>query len=260
KDDMSFSPIACESCRSKKRKSDMFAMHALKSRVYISWNKQEVTLPLGGYIAKIEERLAQTEAALLQALSAIHASEARAIENVLPGGLTSGTVERQQLEFNEIRIAKVEEWQRYPLDSEQQQREWMRHKISTGDLQAEVRAEVQATAHQADEPEPLHHHSNQEVVSTRKRQRTIISDQQQPDTAASPEASERTRGPESLAGWTANTSVQGSYNKQPNTQSPAPLPHQLLIPRPQNPQPAIQDPQPPSKAKRLSTLHSRKYF
>ncbi|THY02954.1 hypothetical protein D6D03_04714 [Aureobasidium pullulans] len=239
---MSFSPIACESCRSKKRKSDMFAMHAFKSRVYISWNKQE------------------TEAALLQALSTIHVSEARAIENVLPAGPTSETVERQQLEFNEIRIAKVEEWQRYPLDSEQQQREWMRHKISTGDLQAEVRAEVQATAHQADEPEPLHHHSNQEVVSTRKRQRTIISDQQQPDTAASPEASERTRGPESLAGWTANTSVQGSYNKQPNTQSPAPLPPPTSYPSTSEPTTSIQDPQPPSKAKRLSTLHSRKYF
>jgi hypothetical protein len=28
--------------------SDMFAMHAFKSRVYISWNKQEVNLSLGG--------------------------------------------------------------------------------------------------------------------------------------------------------------------------------------------------------------------
>ncbi|CAD0018218.1 unnamed protein product [Aureobasidium pullulans] len=248
---MSFSPIACESCRSKKRK-------VLWLRISADVLLSPRGLP-SGYIAKIEDRLAHTEAALLQALSTIHASEARAIENVLPAGPTSETVERQQLEFNEIRIAKVEEWQRYPLDSEQQQREWMRHKISTGDLQAEVRAEVQATAHQADEPEPLHHHSNQEVVSTRKRQRTIISDQQQPDTAASPEASERTRGPESLAGWTANTFVQDSYNNQPKMQSPAPVLPPTSNPSTSDPT-SIQDPQPPSKAKHLSTLHSRKYF
>ncbi|TIA85092.1 hypothetical protein D6C76_01240 [Aureobasidium pullulans] len=252
---MSFSPIACESCRSKKRKvgDDSFIRHVRNARTQVS--RVHILEQARGYIAKIEERLAHTEAALLQALSTIHASEARAVDNVLPAGPTSETVERQQLEFNEIRIAKVEEWQRYPLDSEQQQREWMRHRLSTGDLQAEA----PATAHQADEPEPLHHHSNQQIVSTRKRQRTNISDQQQPDTAASPEASERTRGPESLSAWTANTFVQDSYNNQPKTQSPAPVLPPTSNPSTSDPT-SIQDPQPPSKAKRLSTLHSRKYF
>ncbi|KAI5200540.1 hypothetical protein E4T39_05691 [Aureobasidium subglaciale] len=104
----------------------MFAMRARKS---------DLGLP-SGYIAKIEERLAQTEAALLQALSTLHTSEAQRVRDARePVHLLSASSEERsrELEFNEIRMAKVEYWKEYPLDTGRQQVEWMRHRLAEGD-------------------------------------------------------------------------------------------------------------------------------
>ncbi|KAH0187851.1 hypothetical protein KCV03_g5241, partial [Aureobasidium melanogenum] len=123
-----FSQIACEICRTKKRKCDRKiptcsqCIHTSQTCTYPGTSKRG--LPTG-YIASIEERLAQTEAALLQALSTIHGSQVP--ESRLP---PAATEKARDMEYNEVRIAKVEEWQKCPLDTQEHQRDWMRTPVN----------------------------------------------------------------------------------------------------------------------------------
>ncbi|KAI4848866.1 hypothetical protein E4T44_03686 [Aureobasidium sp. EXF-8845] len=85
-----------------------------------------------GYLANIEERLAQTEVALLQALSTLHASEVRVRpeqHQLLVSDRAAGKA--RELEFNEVRIARVEEWKKFPLETPEQQLLWTRSRLTT---------------------------------------------------------------------------------------------------------------------------------
>jgi hypothetical protein len=85
-----------------------------------------------GYLANIEERLAQTEVALLQALSTLHASGVQAqLDQHQPRAPYVPVVRTRELEFNEVRIARVEEWKSYPLETPVQLQRWMQSRLST---------------------------------------------------------------------------------------------------------------------------------
>jgi hypothetical protein len=85
-----------------------------------------------GYLANIEERLAQTEVALLQALSALHESgiQLRPEQHQQRVSDTAAGKARE-LEFNEVRIARVEEWKKFPLETPEQQLLWARSRPTT---------------------------------------------------------------------------------------------------------------------------------
>lgn len=206
--------------------------------------------------------------------------------------LNAQAVRPRELEFNEVRIARVEEWQRFPLETTEQQRDWMRNRLATSELPTDLDS---VTRQQ--EPNDLANEShkrqrNQETGSARKR-RKIASERRntsnlrpehEPDLTA-PAAWPPRRAPAPLIdnGWTANTSHDDSLNSSLRTAA-SDLQHQSTdafppashsasdtpyIQRPDTSgimqrtagiRPDTQAEQYTSKAKRLSTLHSRKYF
>jgi hypothetical protein len=85
-----------------------------------------------GYLANIEERLAQTEVALLQALSALHESGVQVRPEHHQLRVPDAAVGKaRELEFNEVRIARAEEWKKFPLETPEQQLLWTRNRLKT---------------------------------------------------------------------------------------------------------------------------------
>lgn len=237
-----------------------------------------------GYLANVEERLAETENALLHALSIIHASEVGPIHTQQHLGVSTAPNERpRELEFNEVRIAKVEEWQKLPLHTQEQQRHWMRHKLATDEI---------STA-----PDPINgqqetidltsrsqkRQRNREIESASKRRRPTSASNGTLDlgedhglmpttptvrAATGPQSLARedtqtadTVHPDTLSPY-IETAASNLQHQHANIRSPArhftSSPPQARTSEPPGPRPEIQPEQ--SKAKRLASLHSRRYF
>ncbi|KAI4763069.1 hypothetical protein E4T52_04805 [Aureobasidium sp. EXF-3400] len=247
-----------------------------------------------GYIANIEERLAQTEVALLQALAIIHGLDARHTPNQNHLGVPNAQADRpRELEFNEVRIARVEEWQRFPLETTEQQRDWMRNRLATSELPTDLDSVTRQQEANDLANESHKRQRNQETGSAKKRRKTTserrntsnLRPEHEPDLTA-PAAWPPRRAPAPLIdnGWTANTSHVDSLNSSLRTAASnlqlrdtdafPPASHSALgTPRIDDSDTAgaaqntaagkreeTQPEQYTSKAKRLSTLHSRKYF
>ncbi|KAI5268123.1 hypothetical protein E4T47_07880 [Aureobasidium subglaciale] len=314
-----FSPIACEICRTKKRKSlitflfvcavrqEHVSQISIKRLIYESnlsihspscsqcvHASQTCTYPgtskrglPSGYIAKIEERLAQTEAALLQTLSSLHALEAQRVREVRePVQALSALSERpRELEFNEIRMAKVETWKAYPLENEPQQVEWMRHKLAAGDglhdqegaathnAETEL-SQISDDSTMRDQTGPSN--KRRKIAMTDSQRNILASPPSQPPTAAaSISHSTKSQTADQQAHWPVQTSQNSTVNLQlgssairHSTEYEFPLDQHasqtttLVSPNAANIRnsPTFSEAAPPSKAKRLSALHSRKYF
>lgn len=233
-----------------------------------------------GYIASIEERLAQTEAALLQVLSTIHGSQVP--ESRSP---PAATEKAREMEYNEVRIAKVEEWQRYPLDTQEHQRDWMQYKLAIDPASVgSTRTESQED-HASQPSDKRQSQGHQQLGAALKRQKTAresrdnrhLSESCRPsiESEALPLTGLRTSQGEDE--WTTNTPQGGSLDPDHRPAASTPWaqgtttrfikPHRAS----NTPSVAISDhpngmealpplDQTTSKAKRLSTLHSRKYF
>ncbi|KAI5244843.1 hypothetical protein E4T42_06979 [Aureobasidium subglaciale] len=322
-----FSPIACEICRTKKRKVgveyisaelDVFLFvravrqkHVSRTSISESNHKPDLSshsptcsqcvhasqtctypgtskrgLP-SGYIAKIEERLAQTEAALLQALSSLHALEAQRVREVRePVQALSALSERpRELEFNEIRMANVENWKAFPLGNESQQVEWMRYKLAKSDG---LHDQEGAATHIAETE--LSRMSGDSTVrdqlgpATKRRKAAMTDTQRQalatpppqaPVAAASISQGTTSQRADQQAHWpirtpqhTAANLQLGSNATRHSTEYESPLGQHVLettifvSPNAATIRnaPTLSEAAPPSKAKRLSALHSRKYF
>ncbi|KAH0347123.1 hypothetical protein KCU81_g3602, partial [Aureobasidium melanogenum] len=279
---MEFSQIACEICRTKKRKCDRKiptcsqCIHAGQTCTYPGTSKRG--LP-SGYIASIEDRLAQTEAALLQALSTIHGSQ---VESRSPPAIPE---KPRDMEFNEVRIAKVEEWQKYPLDTEEHQRNWMQYKLATNPGSSALTILNTQEGHAGQASDKQQSQSHQKSDAARKRQKIANEspqNRQLPQGHRSDFASEALplTGAQALQGgseWTTNApqgrpldpdhgfatsipSAQGTTTRSTDSHR-ASNPRSMPTPIRSNGVEALPDSdQNTSKAKRLSTLHSRKYF
>jgi hypothetical protein len=223
---------------------------------------------------------------LLQALSIIYESHARQSQNQHHPETAAAPIERpRELEFNEVRIARVEEWSKFPLNTQEQQQNWMHNRLATTRTSTRVSSE----GHQ-EEPANLTSGPRKRVRyqvtgSARKRQKTASEGRETFNFGADREpeftvstASPSTRLPvsEMNDGWTASTlhnnplsappGTAGSYpqNQHATTHSPAlhstaETSHNDISNTPGGEQ-EIEPEQYTSKAKRLVTLHSRKYF
>jgi hypothetical protein len=231
---------------------------------------------------------------LLQALAVIHGSDARHTPTQNHLGVPNAQADRpRELEFNEVRIARVEEWQKYPLETTEQQRDWMRNRLATSELPTDLdsvtrRKEANDLANESHKRQ-----RDQETGSAKKRRKnqsetrntSSLRVEYEPDlTASTVSPPRRLPAPVTDNGWTANTSHHDSLNSSLRTAA-SDLQHQSTdafppashsasgTPRIDNSDTAgtaqntvsgiRQETQPEqytSKAKRLSTLHSRKYF
>ncbi|KAG9692373.1 hypothetical protein KCU95_g7300, partial [Aureobasidium melanogenum] len=233
-----------------------------------------------GYIASIEERLAQTEAALLQALSTIHGFQVP--ESRSPPAATEKV---REMEYNEVRIAKVEEWQRYALDTQEHQRDWMQYKLATDPASIGSTRTKSQEDHASQPSDKRQLQGHQQLGAALKRQKTTHESRGNRHplgsygsgfaTEASPLTRLRTSPGERE--WTTDT-PQGSPlhpDREPAASTPCAQGTTTRFmeshPASNTPSVAISDhpnrmealpplDQTTSKAKRLSTLHSRKYF
>lgn len=138
------------------------------------------------------------------------------------------------MEYNEVRIAKVEEWQRYPLDTLEHQQAWMQYKLANDGARVPIEP-----AHREETPN-LSGHSHQsqdrpQSGSAKKRQKTVFESQE----TMIPRRKNDATNP------TATSTLS-------STQPAAELSNGVEV------LPDLS--QTDSKAKRLSTLHSQKYF
>ena len=198
----------------------------------------------------------------------------------------------RELEFNEVRIARVEEWQKFPLETPEQQRDWMRNRLATSELPTDLDSMTRQQEANDWANESHKRQRNQETDSARKRRKTTserrntsnLRPEHEPDLIA-PAAWPPRRAPAPLIdnGWTANTFHHDSLDsslrtaasdlQHRNTDAFPPASHSAsdtlhiqspdtsgIMQRTAGIRPDTQAEQYTSKAKRLSTLHSRKYF
>ena len=237
-----------------------------------------------GYLANIEERLARTENALLQALSTIHGSESRQDSGQRHSQVSTATTgSSRELEFNEVRIARVEEWQKFPLETAEQQQHWMHNRLTTNGtpIASDSIDRQQETVNVTSEADTRQ--GNSETNSARKRQRPVSGLRNTPhlrgdDRPQSTTSTARAAtGPLSSARediWTADnipsdmlspylgTAASNPQHQQVNIASPA-LHLTSSIPQAgvsEHPGPSSEYPPEQSKAKKLATLYSRRYF
>ncbi|KEQ69653.1 hypothetical protein M436DRAFT_75811 [Aureobasidium namibiae CBS 147.97] len=257
-----FSQIACEVCRTKKRKIPTCSqcVHASQTCTYPGTNKRG--LP-SGYLANIEERLAQTENALLQALSIIHGSESRQDSSQPHPEVSLARTERpRELEFNEVRIARVEEWQNFPLETLEQQQHWMHNRLApngapTASDSIERQRETLNMTSEAGKRQ-----RNQDKTSARKRQRSVSGLRNTPDLKAGHRFQSTTPTESDMLSTYLGTAASSPQRQQANVTCPA-LHLTSSIPQTrvsEHPGPGSENPPEQSKAKKLATLHSRKYF
>lgn len=185
------------------------------------------------------------------------------------------------MEFNEVRIAKVEEWQKYSLDTQEHQRNWMQYKLATdaGSTVFTTLRNQEDHAGQASDKRRVQGH--QESGGGRERRKTgheSPGDEDHRSDFAS-EALPPTGIQVSQGGseWTTNAprgephdpnlgfatstpSAQGTTTRSTDSHR-ASNPCSMPTPMYSNSVEALPGlDQNASKAKRLSTLHSRKYF
>jgi hypothetical protein len=223
---------------------------------------------------------------LLQALSVIYGSDTRQSQNQHYLEIPAAPIERpQELEFNEVRIARVEEWRRFPLETQEQQQNWMRNKLATTQTPTRLSSE----GHQEEPPNPTSGPRKrvqyQATGSARKRQKTASegretlnfgADYEPKFTVSTASPSTRLPASEMNDGWTASTlhnnplsappeaarsypQNQHATIRSPALHSTAATSHNNISNTPGGEQ-ETQREQYTSKAKRLVTLHSRKYF
>ncbi|KAH0365338.1 putative acylamino-acid-releasing enzyme, partial [Aureobasidium melanogenum] len=232
-----------------------------------------------GYIASIEERLAQTEAALLQALSTIHGSQIDARSS------PTTDAKPRDMEFNEIRIAKVEEWQKYPLETEEHQRNWMQYKVATdtGSTALTIGNTQEDHAGQASDKRQLQGH--RESDGRRKRQKTThespgnrnLLENHKPGPASGAPPLTRPQTSQGGGQWSTNAIqgvplgpdhepaastpwAQGSKTRFTERHRASNPPSMPIADHIDGAEALPHLDQITSKAERLSTLHSRKYF
>ncbi|KAH0276767.1 putative acylamino-acid-releasing enzyme, partial [Aureobasidium melanogenum] len=233
-----------------------------------------------GYIASIEERLAQTEAALLQALSTIHGAQVAGSRSP-----PAATEKARDMEYNEVRIAKVEEWQKYPLDTQEHQWDWMQYKFATDPASIGSTRSKSPEEHASQPSDKRQLQGHQQLGAARKRQKTAHESQGNRHLLESyrqgfeSEGSllTRSQASEGEGEWTTNTLQGGPLDPDHGPADSTPWTQGTTIQFPKShrasntPSVAISDhpngveaprrlDQTTSKAKRLSTLHSRKYF
>lgn len=185
------------------------------------------------------------------------------------------------MEYNEVRIAKVKEWQGYPLDTEEHQRNWMQYKLATDPAQIVLTT----SKHQADHASQSSDKRQSQGHQTRKRQKTAQEWRGIRDTSedcrpgSDPDAVPLTR-PRASQGngdltknmhqgelphhddetsistpWRQGTTTRSSESYCASDASRVPMTGDVYTVEILPPSDQIK-----SKAKRLSTLHSRKYF
>lgn len=243
-----------------------------------------------GYIATLEKRLAETEAALLQALSAIHSSEIQRPEQANRDATSTATMERpRELEYNEMRSAKVEEWRNYPLGTEDQQRSWLRHRIAT-----HATLDSSGRVANATENDRMLHLENVTAETprrtpARKRQKmqepvpsvrdNAISNERQNHASDLAATTMTPREQSPLRPWAEDVVPMNLDSRHREATAPNMRARQTSLQHPESwssvnrTAPEVADSQERvgaeeqevarnvvSKAKRLSTLHSRKYF
>lgn len=189
------------------------------------------------------------------------------------------------MEYNEVRIAKVEEWQKCPLDTQEHQRDWMRYKLATDPALIEVTRSKSQEEHASQSSDKRHLQGHHQSGATRKRQRTAHESQgnrhllesyrQGFESEGSPLT--RLRASQGEGEWTTNTPQGGLLDPDHGPADSTPWTRDTTSrlteshgafytppkPIPDHPNGLEALPrldQTTSKAKRLSTLHSRKYF
>jgi hypothetical protein len=223
---------------------------------------------------------------LLQALSIIHASEVQGRQNQHQLRVPHAAVGKaRELEFNEVRIARVEGWKRFPLQTPEQQLHWMRNRLTTNETPFRT-----ASAERWDETMDLpsvsrkRRHDGETGQASNERQEAALEGRDRLDleadhgldfivSTASPSIrySAQSMHDDSAADsfhdnrFSALSTAVSTLQHQ-NTNVPSPIlrsisdtPH---VEHPDTPG-AAQDEQPEqyiSKAKKLVTSHSRRYF
>jgi hypothetical protein len=216
---------------------------------------------------------------LLQALSLIYGPDTRQ-SNQHHLEIPTATAEKpRELEFNEVRIAKVEEWHKFPLKTQEQQQEWMRRRLETTRSPSEALQEGPAGPTSVSRKRLR----SQITGPARERQETTSEGR----SASNPEADQQrdvtmsTASPaiglpvsEMTGGWAASplhndsldpssgthvSNLRHTTTQSPALQSAAETSHNEISNTPSGEQ-QTQPEQYSSKAKRLVTLHSRKYF
>ncbi|KFH42860.1 hypothetical protein ACRE_063920 [Hapsidospora chrysogenum ATCC 11550] len=112
-------PIACESCRTKKRRCS----HDPSQCHYPEQNKRG--LP-SGYVNKLEARLAETEAALFHILSQVDGADSQTTS--LAADEISSPPSSSSIPGQNSKAERVREWDRLPLQTVGDIRLWYRSK------------------------------------------------------------------------------------------------------------------------------------
>ncbi|KAF6825222.1 C6 finger domain-containing protein [Colletotrichum plurivorum] len=138
------SPIACESCRQRKRRCDRklpFCLQCSHEPGRCQYPEQSKRGIPNGYLNKLETRLAETEAALFRALSGTLDGQAVGFDSASSPALLSqpAWTPRQN------KVDRVKEWESLPLQTSSDLLAWFRSKASeTGDTTAAAAASPQS--------------------------------------------------------------------------------------------------------------------
>ncbi|KAF6803577.1 C6 finger domain-containing protein [Colletotrichum sojae] len=138
------SPIACESCRQRKRRCDRklpFCLQCSHEPGRCQYPEQSKRGIPNGYLNKLETRLAETEAALFRALSGTLDGQAPGFDSASSPALLSqpAWTPRQN------KVDRVKEWESLPLQTPSDLQAWFRSKASeTGDTAAVAAASPQS--------------------------------------------------------------------------------------------------------------------
>ncbi|CRK22944.1 hypothetical protein BN1723_013434 [Verticillium longisporum] len=114
---ITLSPIACESCRQRKR-----GCHAYPSKCHYP-EKSKRGIPFG-YLTKLENRLAETESALCRTLASIVDSQSFESAMAGPAPSSSSWTPRQN------KVDRVTEWDNMPLRTSDNLLSWYQLKTS----------------------------------------------------------------------------------------------------------------------------------
>lgn len=132
KESLNVHPVACEACRNKKCKCDRLLPSCSQCRK----SDHECNYPQSfkrgfpeGYIAKLEQRLIQTELALMQALSIV-SGQYSTVDEIL-----TTEVERFKTYYAGLtKPERMQEWTRLPLDTHEQRLQWLHDKARRADV------------------------------------------------------------------------------------------------------------------------------
>ncbi|KAL0939957.1 C6 finger domain-containing protein [Colletotrichum truncatum] len=123
------SPIACESCRQRKRRCDRklpFCLQCSHEPGRCQYPEQSKRGIPNGYLNKLETRLAETEAALFKVLSG--ALDSHAYDPAFSPALLSQSAWTPR----QNKVDRVKEWENLPLQSSNDIQAWFRFKATEG--------------------------------------------------------------------------------------------------------------------------------